>query len=316
VPSGEHLWRSFRSRSIKVGARTLAKSASHDGGRHNGDGWRWLRLEEGEELGSNTLWSGVRGGRIPLDELDEPRTRAEIASMPSTARSDAVRKSTGSARSGALVRKAARVEVPPGLSAEEARRVLASGAGTVARTGRPLTLDLKTAAGKGAARFVLVRSRRAVAALPRDVTPEEAVPLSPSAPRAALRRAYARGEETAAEHLLGPGMLPSDAIAGRLGLSREAVHQKRRRGELLGLEGAKCGVRFPAWQLGPDDLPLPALRDLHDALGEPWAVFRFLRQRHPELGMRTGLEAAADPRRAGEAVALARGVGAYGPAGA
>jgi hypothetical protein len=256
---------------------------------------------------------------ITLDELDEEGARTDIIGMPSAARSDTPRKPTGSAPSRASTRKVARVEVPPGLSAEEARRVLAtvaSSAGTVARTGRALTLNLKPTTGKGAARFMLVKSRQVATAPPPEAAPEEAAPLSPSAARAALKRAYARGEEAAAELLSGPDMLSSDAIAERLGLSREAVHQKRRRGELLGIEGAKRGVRFPAWQLGPDGLPLPALKDLHAALGEPWAVFRFLRQRHPELNMRSGLEAVADPRQTAEAVTLARAVGAFGPAGA
>lgn len=69
-------------------------------------------------------------------------------------------------------------------------------------------------------------------------------------------------------------------------------------------------MRFPAWQLGADGLPIPALRELHDVLHEPWAVFRFLRQQHPELGMRT------DRRRAAELVALARNIAAFGPTGA
>ncbi len=223
-----------------------------------------------------------------------------------------------SSRSAGSSRRTARVEVPFGLSSEEARRVLAavaSGAGAVVRTGRTLTLDIEPAPRKGPSRFRVVKRLRAEALAPRaEAEPKAEIPAGEA--RAALRRAYARGEEAAAELLSGPEMLSSDEIAGSLGLSREAVHRKRRRGELLGIEGAKRGVRFPAWQLGPDGLPLPALRPLHEALGEAWAVFRFLRQRHPELGMRTGLEAAADPRRAADAVALARGVGAFGPAGA
>jgi hypothetical protein len=234
--------------------------------------------------------------------------------MASTTHPPAPRQSRPTGSSRAPPRRTARIEVPSGLSSEEARRVLAavaSSASAVVRTGRTLTLDIEPATRKGPSRFRIVKLLRAEP-LPRLAEAE--IPADEA--RAALRRAYARGDEAAAELLSGPEMLSSDEIAGRLGLSREAVHQKRRRGELLGVEGAKRGVRFPAWQLGPDGMPLPALRALHEALGEAWAVFRFLRQRHPELGMRTGLEAAADPRRAAEAVALARGVGAFGPAGA
>lgn len=75
-------------------------------------------------------------------------------------------------------------------------------------------------------------------------------------------------------------------------------------------------MRFPEWQLGPDGLPIAALRELHDVLGEPWAAFRFLRRQHPEFGMRTGLQVAADRRRAAAPVDLARTMGGFGPTGA
>ena len=246
-----------------------------------------------------------------LDELDETTQPYDIAGMSATIQTHPRRKPSRPAD-----RAPGRVAVPPGLSAEEARSVLAavaSSAATVARTGRTLTLNLQPAVRKGASRFRIVKSFAAPGSV-EDVPGEPE--LSAAAARAALRHAYARGAEAASALLGGPDMLSSDAMAERLGVSREAVHQKRRRGELLGVEGAKRGVRFPAWQIGPDGRPLAPLRDLHAALGAPWAVFRFLRQRHPELDQQTGLEAAADPRRAANAVALARQVGTYGPAGA
>ena len=245
-----------------------------------------------------------------LDELDETTQLHDIVGMSATTQIHLRRKPARAAE-----RTSARVAVPPGLSAEEARRVLAavaSSAATVARTGRTLTLNLQPAVRKGASRFRIVKSFAAPGSA-EDAADE---PELSAAARAALRHAYMRGAEAASTLLAGPDMLSSDVMAERLGVSREAVHQKRRRGELLGVEGAKRGVRFPAWQIGPDGRPLAPLRDLHAALGAPWAVFRFLRQRHPELDQQTGLEAAADPRRAANAVALARQVGTYGPAGA
>jgi len=213
-----------------------------------------------------------------------------------------------------------RIAVPDGLSAEQARRILAAVArsvSSVAGTGQTLTLDVKPSARQGGkSGFLIVRSFPTDAVTPDPQAATDAAELSPAAARAALKRAYERGEVAAADLLAGPDMLSSDAMAERLGISREAVHQKRRRGELLGIEGAKRGVRFPAWQLDTHGLPLPTLRDLHDALGAPWAVFRFLQQRHPEIGMRTGLAVVSDPRRAPDAVALARSVGTFGPAGA
>ena len=181
----------------------------------------------------------------------------------------------------------------------------------MARTGRTLTLDIGPAKRKGESRFRITKALRPEAPAAEAKQPD----LTAAEARAALRRATTRGADAATELLTGPDMLSSDQIAERLGLSREAVLQKRRRGDLLGIEGAKRGVRFPAWQLGPDGLPLPALRELHDVLGEPWAVFRFLRQQHPELGMRTGVQVAADRGRAMELVGLARNIGTFGPTG-
>lgn len=85
---------------------------------------------------------------------------------------------------------------------------------------------------------------------------------------------------------------------------------------MVEIEGAKRGVRFPAWQVGADGLPIAALRELHDMLGGPWAIFRFLRQQHPEFDMQTGLQMASDRRRAAELVDLACSIGAFGPTGA
>lgn len=259
-----------------------------------------------------------------VDEVDEPGPPCDIPAMTGVTQPHAARKSRVHAprTSRSAAPGPSRVAVPHGLSAEEARRVLAaiaSSAGDAARTGRTLTLRLEPATRKGAARFRIVKGFRtptAAVASPLSEPESAEAELAPAEARAALKRAYTRGAVAAAEILAGPDMLSSDAIAERLGLSREAVNQKRRRGELLGLEGVKRGVRFPAWQLGPDGLPLPALRDLRAALGAPWAVFRFLRQRHPELGMSTGLAAVSDPRRIAGALRIARNIGTFGPTGA
>jgi hypothetical protein len=77
------------------------------------------------------------------------------------------------------------------------------------------------------------------------------------------------------------------------------VNTKRRNHQLLGLEGAKRGYRFPQWQIGADGKPFEALPALFDRLGgSPWAVYRFLVQRHAELGGLTGREALAKGRSA------------------
>ena len=110
--------------------------------------------------------------------------------------------------------------------------------------------------------------------------------------RESLKHALQRGERRAAEILDGPEMLNSDTMAERLGVSRETVNRMRQRGELLGLEGARRGVRYPEWQLvQPGQLPLPRMAALFRVLGDPWSVYRFLMQTHPELGGCRALDA-------------------------
>ncbi len=124
----------------------------------------------------------------------------------------------------------------------------------------------------------------------------------------ALAAARERGARRAAEILSGPEMLSGRALGELIGASHETVNQRRRAGDLLALQGATRGWRYPAWQVGPDGRPLPGLARLMRALGgEPWTAYRFLLQSHGELGGRTGLEAL----RAGqveEAVAVAGGI--------
>ena len=97
-------------------------------------------------------------------------------------------------------------------------------------------------------------------------------------------------------------MLSADAFAELLGTTRTTVNAKRQNGQLIGLDGAKRGYRFPTWQLDGDGRPYAALPKLFEQLGEnPWAVYRFLTSPHNELNGRTGLDAL---RRGEVAVAL------------
>jgi hypothetical protein len=107
----------------------------------------------------------------------------------------------------------------------------------------------------------------------------------------ALAAARKRGRIRAGEILSGDDMLSADALADMLHTTRVTVNSKRQSGQLLGLDGAKRGFRFPVWQLNPDGKPYPELRGLRERLGGPWAVFRFLVQAHDELDGRTGREA-------------------------
>lgn len=109
---------------------------------------------------------------------------------------------------------------------------------------------------------------------------------------AALAEARERGVSRAAQILAGPDMLSAAELAKFIGVSREAVRAKYQRREVLGLKGAKRGLRFPKWQVSPDGALLPELPRLFDLLGgDPWTVYRFLRQHHPELEGGTALSA-------------------------
>jgi hypothetical protein len=123
-----------------------------------------------------------------------------------------------------------------------------------------------------------------------------AVPPHADAGRSELTRALAdarhRGELRVAEILAGPEMLNADDFAARLGTTRATINAWRHKNQVLGLEGATRGFRFPAWQVGADGKPLRALPQLFDRLGgDTWGVYRFLVQHHPELGGMTGKDA-------------------------
>lgn len=107
----------------------------------------------------------------------------------------------------------------------------------------------------------------------------------------ALAAANTRGAARVADILNSADMLTADAFAEEIGATRETVHKKRRRHEVLGLEGPKRGVRFPKWQLNLSGELLPGLPFLFQALGDhPWAVYRFLLQEHPELDGASALD--------------------------
>jgi len=100
----------------------------------------------------------------------------------------------------------------------------------------------------------------------------------------ALDAARERGRLRAAEVLSGEEMLSADEFAELLGVSRVTVNAKRQKHEVLALEGAKRGFRFPAWQIDENGKPFDVLPKLFELLGDsPWTVYRFLVQRHAEL---------------------------------
>ena len=108
----------------------------------------------------------------------------------------------------------------------------------------------------------------------------------------ALAEAQERGVNRAVEILSGREMLSAADFAKYIGVSREAVRAKHQRDEILGIRGAKRGLRFPKWQVTPNGKLLPDLPQLFKLLGgDSWTVYRFLIQHHPELEGDTALSA-------------------------
>ncbi|MER9223165.1 XRE family transcriptional regulator [Mesorhizobium sp. M0644] len=125
-----------------------------------------------------------------------------------------------------------------------------------------------------------------------DTFPVEDTGMPDAELEAALAGARARGRKRVAEIVAGEDMLSADAFAKLLGTSRVTVNARRQSGQVLGIDGAKRGFRFPVWQLDRDGRPFGALPTLHAMLGNSaWAVYRFLVSRHGALHGRTGLRA-------------------------
>lgn len=140
--------------------------------------------------------------------------------------------------------------------------------------------------------------------------------LSPRADNVAERLAAlrVRGRERAAQ-LLGEegGPLSADQIAARLGVTIDAVEQRRVRGELLAVPVGGGEHQYPAWQLDGKDL----LRGLVDVLADlrghdAWMQLAFFLSRNPRLNGATPIQSL----RAGDVAAVRRAARAYGDQGA
>lgn len=113
----------------------------------------------------------------------------------------------------------------------------------------------------------------------------------------ALAAARDRGQLAVARILEEPEMLSADAFGEAVGVTRTTVNAWREKNEALGLQGAKRGYRFPAWQIDANGRPSKVLPRLFDLLGgDPWTVYRFLVQRHGALDGLTGREALEQDR--------------------
>ncbi len=139
------------------------------------------------------------------------------------------------------------------------------------------------------AKRVASGSARAIKVTVVPVPGETAEAVVAEAPEQTLERslkaARVRGEAVKDQLLADPEMLSTTQMAERLGMSEEGIRLKRKRHEVLGLEIARRGIRYPSWQLLENRQLLRDLPRLFSILGDsPWALYRFLLQRHPELG--------------------------------
>ena len=178
--------------------------------------------------------------------------------------------------------------------------------GTLSRNGRrvgqliasfSVALDHMRKTGRVVRMTVDVEPKGALKIREIDADSEGLVPAAaPIVADATLERALAsargRGQRRVAEILNDPDMLSADNFARMLGTTRATINAKRQNRQLLGLEGATRGFRFPSWQIGEDGKPFAVLPALFERLGDnPWAVYRFLVQHHPELDGATGRDA-------------------------
>lgn len=117
------------------------------------------------------------------------------------------------------------------------------------------------------------------------------------------------------EQLLGAegGALGAPALAGLLGITRQAVDKRRRAGKLLAVPAGARRWLYPSWQV-VDGASLAGLEETLGALGEwsPWARLGFLLGENRRLGGDRPLDAL----RRGEVDRVVRAARAFGNQGA
>jgi hypothetical protein len=94
-----------------------------------------------------------------------------------------------------------------------------------------------------------------------------------------------------------PDMLDAVSFAARLGFSPQGLHEKRKRGEVLGLAQAKKKIWFPKYQIDENGKILKGLPNVIAAFDkDPWPAHRFLTTPQDALDGLTGREALAAGR--------------------
>lgn len=88
------------------------------------------------------------------------------------------------------------------------------------------------------------------------------------------------------------GTLSGSEMAAALGITRQAVDQRRRRGRILGLTFGRRGYRYPSWQLGEEGIQPGldvVLADLDANDHDPWMRLAFLLNPNSRLDGETPL---------------------------
>lgn len=131
----------------------------------------------------------------------------------------------------------------------------------------------------------------------------------------AMLAPFAMSEEEAERSLAeDPEMLDGDAFGARIGVTRQAVQQKRARGEILGLQQGGRKIWYPTVQIDGQGRILAGIADVLAAFdGDAWAAWEFLTSVQVGLDGLTGREALLAGRKA-DALTTIEGIreGAFG----
>jgi hypothetical protein len=105
-----------------------------------------------------------------------------------------------------------------------------------------------------------------------------------------VERAENEGETLKRDTLSRPGMLAPAEAAARIGITRQALDDRRKKNLALALSHSKRGFRYPAWQF--DENLAEAMKKVLPALSwlDPWERYFLLVQPEPLLGGRSPLE--------------------------
>jgi len=127
-------------------------------------------------------------------------------------------------------------------------------------------------------------------------------------------QARVRGVRSRSRLLDAEGGSPLSAaeVAQLMGISRQAVDVRRKKGTLLGLETGRRGYRYPAWQF-EDGNALPGLAQVLAGIADvsPWAQLAFMLNPNQRLSGESPLHALRSGR-IGDVVEAAHSYGVHG----